>query len=71
MNIQIKIEYNGKEYLSDKDSCTAKVYDEVQKTMGNAVCGSLEFLIITSQGNETFLGTEILKQSIITIIKSE
>lgn len=70
MNIQIKLNYKDKVYLSNVQECTDRLVMETKNLMSRASEGKVTSLTIENGNEEYFFTKEILKKSIITVIVS-
>lgn len=70
MKISVSIEYRGKEYNSDIREFTEGEFEEFQSIINNIMQSNVRFFNMDIDGQVVYFGEEVLKHSILTIIKT-
>jgi hypothetical protein len=68
MTIQIKLDYNDKIYLSNKQECTKEDVEKAKDLIKQIAQGENDYLSIESGCEEYYFTKEVLEKSIITVI---
>jgi len=77
MFAKVTIEYNGKIYESDKTEFNEKepvemdLLEQLETQTRNIVTGKCTYFKMVNEGKETFFPADVLKKSIISIVKTD
>ena len=68
MKIQIKLDYNGKIYLSNTEECEEEDVNQAKELIKKISEGKVTHLSMQSNNEEHFFTKSILEKSILTVI---
>lgn len=68
MEIQVRLEYKDKVYLSNKTKCTDDDVKEAKNLIKQIAQGKITYLSIESDIKEYYFTKQVLEKSILTVI---